>query len=125
MKRVTYRGWVAEHEVSPAFRHRIEVMGREEMIDQLIEMHELSGAYYKLVEGLWDAVQGRGEMRQRAERCDESLVAALESRDMWKQRCVVADRLLREAHADTHPEDVPMEVLSWLNPDALESERNA
>lgn len=35
------------------------------------------------------------------------------------ERIAEADRLLRAAYADTHPEDVPVEVLGWLNPDAL------
>jgi hypothetical protein len=32
------------------------------------------------------------------------------------ERCAEADRLLRAAYADVHPEDVPVGVLNWLNP---------
>jgi hypothetical protein len=35
-----------------------------------------------------------------------------------RTRCAEADALLRHAYADAHPEDVPMAVLHWLNPDA-------
>lgn len=30
-------------------------------------------------------------------------------------RATEAERLLRRAYADTHPEDVPLDVLRWLN----------
>lgn len=33
-----------------------------------------------------------------------------------RQRLAEAERLLRAAYADTHPEDVPLDVLAWLNP---------
>jgi hypothetical protein len=32
-------------------------------------------------------------------------------------RCAEADRLLRAAYAHAHSEDVPVDVLMWLNPD--------
>jgi len=31
-------------------------------------------------------------------------------------RCLEAERLLRVAYADSHSEDVPVDVLTWLNP---------
>jgi hypothetical protein len=45
---------------------------------------------------------------------DESL-AILEEK--CRERLGEADRLLRRAYADTHPEDVPVDVLAWLNPE--------
>lgn len=37
--------------------------------------------------------------------------------DRLRGLCKEADRLLRVAYADADPEDVPMDVLQWLNPD--------
>jgi hypothetical protein len=34
-----------------------------------------------------------------------------------QEKIAEADRLLRAAYADTHPEDVPLDVLNWLNPE--------
>lgn len=35
-----------------------------------------------------------------------------------RERIAQADRFLRAAYADAHPEDVPVDVLLWLNPEA-------
>jgi hypothetical protein len=35
-----------------------------------------------------------------------------------EERCAEAEQLLRAAYADAHPEDVPIDVLRWLNPNA-------
>lgn len=36
--------------------------------------------------------------------------------DWLAKRCQEAHQLLRAAYAVTHPEEVPVEVLRWLNP---------
>lgn len=54
--------------------------------------------------------QVKPDVRRVEDHYDQQLRGAVE-------RIAEADRLLRAAYADAHPEVVPVEVLTWLNPD--------
>jgi hypothetical protein len=68
------------------------------------------------------AIQYDGyEDAQQTQECTIWAVEALDEmkaeNEQLRARVMEADRLLRNAYADAHSEDVPAEVLRWLNPE--------